>query len=502
MTDMTVVRILSMEDDPGIARLLQETLERRGFVVDVAPNGEEGLAMLDTARYDLLLVDYNMPLPGGIEKIRTLAAKKMPPPAIIVTGAGNEPAAVETLRPGVSDYIVKDRDRKYLDLLPSVIDQVLHKQDLAREQQKMVETIRDSEARYRLLFEHNPIPTMVYDLQTLKFIAVNRAAVLHYGYSCEEFLSCAIEDIYTPKEMPALLSILSKLDEGAKQSGVWKHRLKDGSVIEAEIASHQLTFNGNRAHLILANDITKRRQMEENLIRAQKFDSLGVLAGGLAHNFNNFLTSILGNIYLAKLEAPPDKALQRYLGEAEKAASRAQSVTQQLLSFAQGGAPLKKAVPVHKLVRESASSALHGSKVKYEHHFSPDLWNVEADEGQIGQVIYNLVTNADQAMPEGGTVVLAAENVAHSGAGRLPLKAGDYVRITVSDQGVGIPEEYREKIFDPYFTTKQKGSGLGLATCYSIIQRHEGLLIVESQSGKGTTFSVYLPASASTKPAA
>ncbi len=313
MTDMTVVRILSMEDDPGIARLLQETLERRGFVVDVAPNGEEGLAMLDTARYDLLLVDYNMPLPGGIEKIRTLAAKKMPPPAIIVTGAGNEPAAVETLRPGVSDYIVKDRDRKYLDLLPSVIDQVLHKQDLAREQQKMVETIRDSEARYRLLFEHNPIPTMVYDLQTLKFIAVNRAAVLHYGYSCEEFLSCAIEDIYTPKEMPALLSILSKLDEGAKQSGVWKHRLKDGSVIEAEIASHQLTFNGNRAHLILANDITKRRQMEENLIRAQKFDSLGVLAGGLAHNFNNFLTSILGNIYLAKLEAPPDKALQRYL---------------------------------------------------------------------------------------------------------------------------------------------------------------------------------------------
>ncbi len=157
---------------------------------------------------------------------------------------------------------------------------------------------------------------------------------------------------------------------------------------------------------------------------------------------------------------------------------------------------------MHKLVRESASSALHGSKVKYEHHFSPDLWNVEADEGQIGQVIYNLVTNADQAMPEGGTVVLAAENVAHSGAGRLPLKAGDYVRITVSDQGVGIPEEYREKIFDPYFTTKQKGSGLGLATCYSIIQRHEGLLIVESQSGKGTTFSVYLPASASTKPAA
>ena len=156
MTDMTVVRILYMEDDPGIGRLLQKTLEHRGFVVDVAPNGEEGLAMLDTARYDLLLVDYNMPLLGGIEIIRTLAAKKMPPPAIMVTGEGNELVAVEALRLGVADYIVKDRDRKYLDLLPSVIDEVLHKQQLVGEQKKMAETISDSEAQYRLSLRKQP----------------------------------------------------------------------------------------------------------------------------------------------------------------------------------------------------------------------------------------------------------------------------------------------------------------------------------------------------------
>ncbi len=500
VADINVVRLLYMEDDPGLARLLQKTLNRRGFVVDIAANGEDGLAMINSSRYDLLLIDYNMPFLGGIDVIRTLATKKSLLPTIMVTGEGNELVAVEALKLGVADYIVKDADMKYLDLLPSVIDQVLYKQQLMRERQQMVEAIRGSEERYRLLFENNPIPSMVYDLQTLRFLAVNDAAVLHYGYKREEFLSLTIHDIYTLEEMPALLSVHSQLDQGAKQSGTWKHRLKNGTVIEAEITSHRLTLNDIRAHLILANDISERKKMEENLLRAQKLESLGVLAGGLAHDFNNFLTAILGNIYLAKLDAPPKSSVTRYLEEAEKATSRAQNITQQLLTFSRGGAPLKKMIPVQQLIEESAGFALHGSKAKSEFRLPHDLWMVEADESQIGQVIHNLVMNADQAMPGGGTVTISAENIALKDAHHLPLKSGNYIRISVTDQGVGIAEEYREKIFDPYFTTKHKGSGLGLATCYSIIRRHDGHMTVESTLGNGATFSMYLPASTHAAP--
>ena len=221
MTEPTLTRILYMEDDPGLARLLQKILQRRGFVIDISTNGEEGLAMLDADHYELLLVDYNMPFLGGIDVIRALTAKNALPPTIMVTGEGNETIAVEALKLGAADYIVKDTDMKYLDLLPSVIDQVLYRQQLLKDRQRMLGAIRASEERYRLLFEGNPIPSMVYDLRTLKFMAVNEAAVSHYGYTRDEFLSLSISEIYTPEEMPALLKILSKLDKGENQRGVW-----------------------------------------------------------------------------------------------------------------------------------------------------------------------------------------------------------------------------------------------------------------------------------------
>jgi two-component system cell cycle sensor histidine kinase/response regulator CckA len=493
--EATITRILYMEDNPGLARLLQKILQRRGFVIDIATNGQEGLAMLDAGNYDLLLLDYNMPFLGGIEVIRALTAKNSLPPTIMVTGEGNEMVAVAALKLGASDYVVKDTEMKFLDLLPSVIDQVLYRQRMLKDRQQMLEVIRASEERYRLLFDSNPIPSMAYDLQTLKFVAVNEAAIAHYGYTNEEFLALSISDIYTPEEMPALLNILSKLDRGAKQSGVWTHRLKDGSLIEVEITSHSLMLSDTRAHLILANDITEQKKMEESMLRSQKLESLGVLAGGLAHDFNNLLTAIIGNIALAKLDAPPGESVSRYLEFAEAATSRAQSLTQQLLTFARGGSPVKKVLSAKYLIVDSAGFAIRGSKSRCEFKIAPDLRAIEADEGQLGQVINNLVMNAEQAMPEGGMVTVSAENVTLAKDNPLLLKPGDYVKISVADQGIGIPEDNIKKIFDPYFTTKDNGLGLGLATCYSIINNHNGHITVESTPGAGTTFSLYLPAS-------
>lgn len=244
-------------------------------------------------------------------------------------------------------------------------------------------------------------------------------------------------------------------------------------------------------------DITERRLARLEHLKNQKLESLGILAGGIAHDFNNILTAMLGNISLAQLQLDrPELALKR-LQDAEKAAGRAGDLTKQLLTFAKGGQPVKEIVALPGLLRESAQFALHGSKVKCDFVIADDLRCVEADQGQLSQVIHNLVLNAVQAMPEGGTITLRAEN-------RDPEKgAAEAVVISVADTGVGIPASFLTKVFDPYFTTKHQGSGLGLATCYSIVKKHGGTLTVASTPDEGSEFTVTLPAAreGSTAPA-
>ena len=238
--------------------------------------------------------------------------------------------------------------------------------------------------------------------------------------------------------------------------------------------------------------------MEEELLRNQKLESLGVLAGGIAHDFNNILTTIIGNVSMAKDQVRPEDEIFDLLKESEMASTRAQTLTKQLLTFAKGGAPVKETASIKAILKESSSFVLRGSKSGCEFSIAEDLWSAEVDVGQISQVINNVVINADQAMPEGGIIQVAAENLIIKDKHGLPVKAGKYVRISIKDQGVGIAEKHFLNIFDPYFTTKHAGSGLGLATTYSIIKRHNGHIKVESQLGHGTTFHIYLPASEKT----
>jgi two-component system cell cycle sensor histidine kinase/response regulator CckA len=235
--------------------------------------------------------------------------------------------------------------------------------------------------------------------------------------------------------------------------------------------------------------------MREDALKAQKLESLGLLAGGIAHDFNNILTAILGNINLAKMNATPGDRVFERLAEAERGTRRAESLTQQLLTFSKGGAPIKKSGPIVSLLKECAEFSLRGSNVKLKFSIPEDLWPVEVDEGQISQVINNLVINADQAMPDGGLVRISAENTVVGPEHGLPLTNGKFVKVSIADAGIGIPQEFIQRIFDPYFTTKQKGSGLGLATSYSIVKAHSGLITVESKLSAGATFHVYLPAS-------
>ena len=248
--------------------------------------------------------------------------------------------------------------------------------------------------------------------------------------------------------------------------------------------------------VLVFRDITENLRMQEEILKIEKLRSLEVLSGGIAHDFNNLLAAILGNISLAKMVYDkPDTSVFERLTEAEKASLRAKNLTQQLLTFSKCGQPVLRKTSIKEVLMDSVSFVLTKSKVKCEFSIPDDLWQAVIDEEQIIQVINNIIINADQAMPEGGIIKIKVENVNIDEDEQIPLEEGKYLKISISDVGIGISDDNLGKIFDPYFTTKNKGNGLGLATSYSIIKSHKGYISVESQLGKGSTFYIYLPAS-------
>jgi two-component system, cell cycle sensor histidine kinase and response regulator CckA len=262
-----------------------------------------------------------------------------------------------------------------------------------------------------------------------------------------------------------------------------------GTIWVRTLASPIKGSDGNtEGYVGTTEDITVLQRARQEVLKTQKLESLGLLAGGIAHDFNNLLTGILGNIALARFQLDEPQQLEKRLEDAEKATSRARTLTQQLLTFARGGEPIKKTMELSGLLRETADFVLHGSNVRCEMVLPDDLWPVQADQGQLAQVVHNLVLNAVQAMPEGGTVSIIAGNVSSH------PEEKSFVKIAVTDTGTGIAEHHLQKIFDPYFTTKELGSGLGLATCYSIIRKHGGKIRASSTLGRGSTFDVSLPA--------
>jgi two-component system, cell cycle sensor histidine kinase and response regulator CckA len=272
---------------------------------------------------------------------------------------------------------------------------------------------------------------------------------------------------------------------------------EDGSVFWAHLViTNSASDIRSRQCRVVLTDITARKQAEEELVKMQNLESLSLLAGTLGHNFNNILMVILGNILFAKTLLSPDDAAYERLATAETATMQAKDLTQQFLTFAKDGTPAKKSISVADILRNHGRLALSGAQSTCEYFLPDDLWPIEADESQIGQVIINLLLNADQSMPEGGPIKVHCENVRIDKKQNQPLKDGRYVKISIVDQGLGIPNEHRNKIFDPYFTTKLKGRGLGLASAYSILKKHGGHIEVDSTTGSGTTFTLFLPASA------
>jgi len=363
------------------------------------------------------------------------------------------------------------------------------------EKKKTEDALRESEERYRDLFE-NASDLIQIVRPDGHFLYVNRAWKETFGYSPDEIPHLSVLDIIADDCKTHCLETFQRiLSDGSVPKIETVFVAKDGRRIIIEGAANCKYMDGKPVSTrCMFRDVTVKKKMEEELLKIEKLESLGIFAGGIAHDFNNIMTAILGNISLALLHLKPGDHIYEELLSAEKASIRAKDLTQQLLTFSKGGDPVRQIVSIGNVLKESTNFSLRGSNIKSNLIIPDDLWPVEVDEGQIGQVVNNLVINAMQAMPEGGTVNVSTENAVIGRESALPLQEGKYVKITIGDNGIGISKKHLQNIFDPFFTTKQRGSGLGLAVTFSIVSKHDGYITVESEPGAGTNFHIYLPA--------
>jgi PAS domain S-box-containing protein len=365
---------------------------------------------------------------------------------------------------------------------------------LATERKFAVEALTESEAHYRVLFERHPNPLWVYDHETAAFLAVNDAAVARYGYSRAEFLGMTLDAIRAPADRE------QTLDPGSTEAGEWRHRTKDGAILEVDIAQHTLTFAGRPAALAIARDITQRKTLEAQLLQSQKMEAVGLLAGGVAHDFNNLLTVILGSADLLLDRIGRDRPERDEVEEIRKAALWAADLTRQLLAFSRRQLLAPQVLDLNEIVAnmDKILRRVIGADIDLRTVPNPHLGAVLADPGQFEQVVMNLALNARDAMPSGGKLTIETANVELDEAyarERPAAKPGHYAMLAVSDTGIGMDAETRARIFEPFFTTKPigKGTGLGLATVYGIVKQSDGYIWVYSEPGCGTTFKIYLP---------
>lgn len=360
---------------------------------------------------------------------------------------------------------------------------------------RMEKALRESEQRYRNLFESIGDGILISKPDG-QILAANPAAARILGLpSADEFKGMSSADFYAQREQREWL--FTQLTEHGYLNNVeLTAKRLDGS--EA-LCSGTFTAHFNQQGEIeqvdgIFRDLTEKRKMEEELLNARRIESLGVLAAGIAHDFNNILTAATANLFLSRAHAAEDPELLEHLIGAEKAIVQAKRLTHQLLTFSKGGAPVVETASMTELLAETVDFALSGSNVRCEFSLPQTLWPVKIDVGQISQVINNLVLNAVQAMPEGGVIRVSSENIGPEDSRPASLQKGRYVKVSIQDTGIGIPRENFSKIFDPYFTTKPGGSGLGLATAYTIVRKHFGHIAFDSEPGAGSTFSIYLPA--------
>jgi PAS domain S-box-containing protein len=500
------IRLLLIEDDESHVELIRRAFEawQSLFDLSVVRTLREAYALLadDAAGFDLIICDWRLPDGDGLE----LLDPSHPLPVILMTGYGDERVAVEAIRAGALDYIVKS-EAAFLDL-PHVAQRALRQWRAIEAQRRTEQTLREIEARYRLITENTSDLITILDEQH-RFRYVSPSVVSLLGYTPEELIGCDAFDHLHLDDLLNSPEYWQSIVQHTRTTATFRYRHANGSWRWFECDIKAVDQDGAPAAIVIARDITTRRELEERVLQMQKMDALGRLSGGIAHDFNNLLAVIAGCTELACQSLSSDHPAMQELIEIQHATERASALTRQLLAFAHRQKFEPRSInlnalilDMHKLLRR-----LIREDITLQTQLAPDLWQVRADPGQIEQVLVNLAVNARDAMMNGGTLTITTTNVVIDEAFvRLypSLQAGEYVCITVSDTGIGMDEETRQRAFEPFFTTKSpgQGTGLGLATCYGIVTRHGGAIDLASEPEHGTVVTICLPRAPTAEPPA
>jgi hypothetical protein len=368
------------------------------------------------------------------------------------------------------------------------------------ERKQAEQALRSSEEQYRMLFEHSPFPKFLYDHDSRRYLAVNEAAIRNYGYTREEFLDLTVDALQPAADLAHAIEVVTDLTPGIVRPGACRHRTKDGSVIDVDVTLHMFELANRPCVLAVVLDITDRKRLETQLRQSQKMEAVGSLAGGVAHDFNNWLSVILGYSQMLADSLQAADPMRADLEEISQAGRRATDLTRQLLAFSRQQILEPKALDLNAVVNDITNMLRRvvGEDVELNVVNGVELGVVTADPGQLKQVLMNLVVNARDAMPDGGKLTIETSNVTLDRAYELThpgVPAGPYVMLAVTDTGMGMDAGMKERIFDPFFTTKEmgRGTGLGLSTVFGIVQQSGGSIWVYSELGSGTTIKVYLP---------
>lgn len=384
---------------------------------------------------------------------------------------------------------------------PHVVEWVGISFDISR-QKENEEDLRYHRELFETIYTNSTDAIFLMDTQTDSIIDCNQRGVELFEYPEKKELIGLRGGAFhkVPRSEAESRKFWTEIQSGRTVTAEFEYVTQSGRSFWGNLASKMISVGGKRLNLVRITDITSRKQMEEEQYKIAKLESLGVLAGGIAHDFNNLLTAIIGNVELVRTYVTnPQKILTR-LDAVQRASDRAKGLARQLLTFAKGGVPVREIANLEYFIRDTIVFSLHGSNIRAVFQFDPQLWLTEIDPGQMGQVFQNLALNARDAMPLGGELLVRGKNITLAETGQYPLTPGDYIKISVIDQGIGVNPEHLTKIFDPYFSTKETGHGLGLAIAYFVIKKHNGYITVMSEAGIGTHFDIFLPASQVAQP--
>jgi two-component system cell cycle sensor histidine kinase/response regulator CckA len=491
--------IVHLEDKPQDRELIADALAAEGIIGNFtyAKTKEEFQAALEQRGIGLILCDYSVPSYSGSEALSMARRLKPEVPFIFVSGTIGEDRAVESVRSGATDYVLKE----HLDRLSPVVHRALQEAQLQRQQKQSEEAMRTSEHKYRHLFESLSDAAFLISEQTGKIIDTNPQANVLLGRTRCEIIGWLEGQLYPPDGVSASgcgWVACACQTRGGCETMVLN---KDGTEVPVHVSASRLELHGHWVFLALFRDLTERKQLERQFLRAQRLESIGTLAGGVAHDLNNILAPILmvGPILSQEVKSPTG---QQLLTTVETCARRGAELVKQLTTFARGLDGEKGPFQSSHLLREVCKivTETFPKAIQLKYQIPTDLWIILGVPTQIHQVLLNLTVNARDAMPEGGCLTLAAENIRldEAAARLIPgAKAGPFVVFRIADTGTGIAPEIADLIFDPFFTTKgpDRGTGLGLSTVVGIVKSHGGFIQFTSLPAQGTEFRVYLPAS-------